>query len=395
MNLLDAQLVAGVKFDIAAFCREHDVSRRTVQRHAARIAAEGQWQPRSRRPHLSPNQTSGDLEAWIRKLREDLAPDNGADYIRDKLIAMHTETAPGWAVPARSTINRVLGRLGLLVPTPSKRPRSSWKRFSYARPRDCYQIDATTVRLADGIKVVVFEVLDDCTRLLVACHAAPAETANSAIAAFAKAVRDLGAPALVLSDNGMAFASHPKPGSLPSQFAHAVNQHGSRLIHSSPYHPQTCGKVERHHQTLKKWLSTQPAPATLKRLQRLLDTYRDYYNNHRRHSALPARATPHHAWTNAATLGGPTHLPVQTDASVHRCPIEDNGRIHVGRQRISIGRANARAYGPGATVTAVRNGYHVTIYDPDGQPIGHAILNPSRDAVPFTKINKGDTCPGT
>jgi putative transposase len=186
----------------------------------------------------------------------------------------------------------------------------------------------------------------------------------------------------VLSDNGAAFTSRLiHPGAAPSRFAHAVNSWGSRLIHSSPYHPQTCGKVERHHQTLKKWLSTQPVPTTLRQPQRLLDTYRDYYNHHRRHSALPRRSTPHEAWTTAPSLGGPTHLPLQTDASVSRCKVENNGRIHVGKQRISIGRVHC-----GTTVTAIRHGYHVTIYNQEGEPIGYSDLDPSKAAVKFTSI---------
>jgi putative transposase len=75
-------------------------------------------------------------------------------------------------------VNKVLKREGLVTPQPQKRPKSSFRRFAYARPWDCYQIDATEVKLATGEAVVVFDVLDDCTRLLAACHAAPAETAK-------------------------------------------------------------------------------------------------------------------------------------------------------------------------------------------------------------------------
>ena len=184
VNLLDATLAAGVRIDnVAAWCRDNDVPVRTFYRHRARWRTERDLSARSRRPHTSPAQTPADLVAWIVKLRTELAPDNGADYIRDELAAVADRTRPAWSVPARSTINRVLARAGLLARNPKKRPRSSWRRFAYARPRDCYQIDATVVALAEGTPhgtphgttVVVFDVLDDCTRLLVACHAAPAE----------------------------------------------------------------------------------------------------------------------------------------------------------------------------------------------------------------------------
>jgi transposase InsO family protein len=202
MKMLDAQLAAGVPVNAAQFAREYGVSVRTVYRHRDRIRAEGLWQPRSRRPQHNPRATPPDLDAWICKLRADLGPDNGAEFIRDALIQVRATTSPAWAVPSRSTINRVLARHDLLEANPAKRPRSSWRRFSYARPRDCYQIDATEVSLAGGTKAVVFDVLDDCTRTLTACHAAASETAQAAVTAIGKAIQQYGAPALVLSDNG-------------------------------------------------------------------------------------------------------------------------------------------------------------------------------------------------
>ena len=379
MNLLDAQLAAGVRLNAAEFAREHGVSVRTVYRHRARIEAEGQWQPRSRRPHSNPRVTPPELDAWICKLRAELGSDNGADFIRDALIDVHARTTPEWRVPSRSTINRVLARHDLLAATPAKRPHSSYRRFAYARPRDCYQIDATELKLADGTAVVVFDVLDDCTRTLLACHAAPAETAHDAITAIRKAFTAYGPPAIMLSDNGAAFTSRlTNPGSI-STFVQTLLDNGVRPINSSPYHPQTCGKVERHHQTLKKWLATQPAPATIAALQKLLNRYRRYYNTQRRHSALPARATPAQAWNNASSHGGPASLPIQTDATLHHCRVTTTGAIAVAGHRTSVGTTHA-----GTTVTAIRDNNRVTIYQPDGQPLGYFHLEPDKNYITLT-----------
>jgi transposase InsO family protein len=379
MNLLDAQLAAGVAVNAAEFAREHGVSVRTVYRHQARVRAEGQWRERSRRPWSSPRTTPVELDAWICKLRVELDPDNGADFIRDALVDVHARTGPGWSVPSRSTINRVLARHELLERNPAKRPHSSFRRFAYARPRDCYQIDATNVRLADGSLAAVFDVLDDCTRTLVACHAAPAETAQDAITAITHAFTAYGPPAIVLSDNGAAFTSRlTKPGSI-STFVQTLLDHSVRPINSSPYHPQTCGKVERHHQTLKKWLSAQPVPDTITALQTLLNVYRRHYNG-RRHSGLPQRATPDQAWTAASTLGGPASLPLQTDATLHHCPVASNGTIGVAGRRTSVGMDHL-----GTTVTAIRDGNHVTVYDPHGNPIGHLHLDPDKKYITLTR----------
>jgi transposase InsO family protein len=368
VKAMDAALAAGVKIDnVARFCRDLGVTPRTFYRHRARIEAEGTWSSRSRRPHRCPGRTGPELDAWICKLRADLGADNGADFIRDELGVIAARISPEWAVPSRSTINRVLDRHDLLDRNPAKRPRNSWRRFAYAQPRDCYQIDATQVLLSDTTAVVVFDVLDDCSRMLVACHAAPAETTDAAITAITKAFTAHGAPALVLSDNGAAFIGmHRDKG--PSRFIRTVLAAGSRPIHSSPYHPQTCGKVERHHQTLKKWLRNQPPQTTLRQLQRLLDTYREYYNTRRPHSALHRR-TPHHAWHTAPNLGGPTTPPTQTDAIVYRPLVSHTGVVRIGAYRFSVGAPRR-----GQTLTAIRTGDRAIIYAPDGQPIGHATL---------------------
>lgn len=163
-----------------------------------------------------------------------------------------------------------MNRHGLVRPQPRKRPKSSYRRFAYAQPRDCYQIDATEVRLAGRQKAVVFEVLDDCTRCLVATLASEAENGAGAVAAITDAFHRYGVPALVLADNGSAFTSRTRSTGT-SRFTRVVTAAGARLIHSSPYHPQTCGKVERHHRTFKAWLADQPTPASIAELQRTCD----------------------------------------------------------------------------------------------------------------------------
>src|SRR5215470_8117499 len=82
MRLMDATIAAGVKIgNVTQWCQANGVNRRTFYRHQARIAAEGSWQPRSRRPKSSPGATPAAVVAQIVRLRAELAPDNGADAI--------------------------------------------------------------------------------------------------------------------------------------------------------------------------------------------------------------------------------------------------------------------------------------------------------------------------
>jgi transposase InsO family protein len=378
MRLLDATLQVGVPIEnVAEWCRLNGVDRRAFYRHRARVAAEGVWSERSRRPHRSPGATPDWLVARIVALRGQLAPDHGADNIRAALLeqAELPDWPSGVAVPARATINRVLGRRDLLERNPRKRPRSSWRRFSYARPRDCFQIDGTEHTLADGSVVVAIDVIDDCSRVWVASHVAQRETAAAAIAALTGAIAEFGAPGLVLADNGSAFSGGARHRNLtrPGRFAAAVTASGARLIHSSPYHPQTLGKCERLHQTADKLLDHfyyTPAGSAAE-LQTRLDAVRAHYNTARRHSAVDT--TPQRAWDNAPAHGGPEQLPLQTDATVHRLTVIPHGTVCLGRHLIRLG---AR-YG-GTEVTALVNGNQVAFHALSGDLIGQLTLDPDK-----------------
>ncbi len=380
MRFMDAMLVVDAPVgNVAAWCRDNGVNSRTFYRHRARIRAEGQWRQRPRRPRSSPQASPGPVVVEVCRLRAVLAPDNGADQIRAEL---GEHTPPGWAqcgyrVPARATINRILDRAGLLDKNPAKRPRASYRRFCYARPRDCYQIDGTEHTLAGGATAVAIDVIDDCSRVWVASHVAAAETIEAGLAAIGAAAAEWGAPGLVLADNGTAFA-HPhrsRDKSLTSRFSRTVAAElGSRVIHSSPYHPQTCGKCERLHATAAKLLThlyPQP-PADLAQLQTRLDTVRVHYNTRRRHSAHGHR-TPHRAWTEATSHGGPGDLPRQSDATVHVLRVVANGTVALADYRLSVGRAHT-----GTTITVLRSGDHITAHSPTGDVLGELHLDPTR-----------------
>ena len=71
---------------------------------------------------------------------------------------------------------------------------------------------------------------------------------------------------------------------------------GIRASHARPYHPQTCGKVERFHQSQKRFLGSQAPAQSVAHLQLQLETFGAYYNQQRPHRALAGR-TPLVAWS--------------------------------------------------------------------------------------------------
>lgn len=380
MKLLDATLVAAFTYGaqevfpegFEAWLRLNKIARATGYRHKTRVLAEGKWQERSRRPVNSPGRTPRAVADRVVQLRRSLGRENGARSIHaelTRLAAQEDWQGLGLLVPSPATIHKIIAGAGLVVPQPKKRPRSSYRRFCYARPRDCYQIDATQIALVGGVLAAVFEVLDDCTRVLVASHAAPSEDSAGAVAAIQAAFAGHGVPALVLSDNGIVFtARYMRPGSV-ARFTRVVTTAGARQITSAPYHPQTCGKVERAHRTFKEWLTDQPLqPATLEELQKACDTYRTWYNNERRHSVHGC--PPQRAWDNAVDLGGPQHLPIQDDADVSHRKVNSTGRVRAYGLLVTIGRAHI-----GKSVTLVRNRNHLTVYEINGRALGDLNLN--------------------
>ena len=86
--------------------------------------------------------------------------------------------------------------------------------------------------------------------------------------------------------------------------------------HSRPNHPTTCGKVERFHQTLKKWLKAKPQqPHTVAELQTLCDTFLTYYNSCRPHRSLNRR-TPWAAYQARPKASPPARAETEPQARV-------------------------------------------------------------------------------
>ncbi|MGH2695627.1 MAG: DDE-type integrase/transposase/recombinase, partial [Actinomycetota bacterium] len=230
--------------------RSYGVSRQWVHELVSRYDAQGEagLEPRSRRPLTNRRRTPAEVEEEIVRLRkrlEEKGLDAGAHTIAYHLWQRHGSS------PAPSTIWRILSRRGLVTPHPQKRPRSSFIRFEADQPNERWQADLTHWELAGGAGVEILNVLDDHSRLVVASDARRTTKAADVVASFRKAAGRHGFPASVLTDNAAVFTAAPRGG---GRCAIEIELFalGISFRHSTPYHPQTCGKVERFHQTLKK-----------------------------------------------------------------------------------------------------------------------------------------------
>ncbi len=362
----------------AAVARDYGVSRRWVHELVRRFLADGEegLEPRSRRPRASPHRVLEALEQEIVELRT-LLRDEGLDA-GAHTIAVHLTRHHGTA-PAVSTIWRVLSRRGFVSPQPQKRPKSSFCRFEAQMPNERWQADITHWALEDGTDVEILNALDDHSRFLVASDARVVFKAADVVGSFHQAAAVHGLPASLLTDNGAVFTAAPRGGGRCAIELEA-DRLGISLHHSSPYHPQTCGKVERFHQTLKRWLAKRPRARTITELQAQLDRFRAYYNEVRPHRAI-GRRTPAEAFA-ARPKAAPSGLQVPVHCRVRRDRIDRGGGVtlrHDSRlHHIRVGRRHA-----GKRVLMLVAGLEVRIVNEDGELLRELVLDPSRDYQPM------------
>src|SRR5919199_258567 len=143
---VDVRLVAaltGGEINVAALCRDRNISRDTFYRWRARYRAEGLagLQPRSSAPRSSPRRTSASIEDTVVELRKELDAaglDAGAATIQ-----WHLGRRGVTPVPSVATIWRILVRRGFVVAQPPKRPPAPPRRLQATAPNELWQADAT------------------------------------------------------------------------------------------------------------------------------------------------------------------------------------------------------------------------------------------------------------
>jgi transposase InsO family protein len=360
--------------------RDYEVSRWWVQQLVRRYQAEGNaaFTARSRRPHTSPHAITAQLEDKIVRLRKTL--DKAGFDAGAATIAEHLARDPAVPrVPATSTIWRILTRRGFVVAQPQKRPRSSWKRFCADQPNELWQADVTHWRLADHSEVEILDILDDHSRLALASHARAITTGPNVVDTFTAAFARWGTPAGVLTDNGAIFTAKQR-GDGRTALEITLGELGITYHRSRPYHPQTCGKVERFHQTLKKHLRAQPAAPTLTELQHQIDAFLTYYNRIRPHRAL-RRRTPSEAF-NDRPKAFPTGYQIPPHYRVRHDKIDAAGVITV-RYNSRLHHIGISKHRRGTKVTVLIDDRDIRIIDhTTGELLRKLTLDPTRDYQP-------------
>ena len=325
------------------------------------------------------NRTTTEVEEKVVRLRKELTDqgfDAGAHTIHHHLSK--SDPSP----PSVSTVWRILKRRGFVDPEPHKRPQSSYRRFEASLPNETWQADVTFWELAGGSKIEILNFLDDCSRVCVASKVLAVTDSPEVVATLYEAGAAWGLPASLLTDNGCVFTASYRHGY--SAMESELFSLGIDYKHSRPYHPQTCGKVERFHQTLKKFLKKQSQAATIAELQAQVDRFVAYYNEVRPHRAK-RRMTPRAAFDSRAKARPRAvsrshskelrvrHDKIDKDGSV---TLRYKSKLH----HIGMGRALK-----GTRIVLLVAGRRIRIITPDGELLRDFELDPSHDYQPMER----------
>ncbi len=265
---------------MSELCERFSISRKTGYKWVKRYQQHGKEAlvDQLRRPHTSPNRTPAEIEELVLQVR-DRYPVWGGRKIRSLLLrAGHT------GIPSPSTITAILHRNGRMDAAESVK-HQAFQRFEKEHPNELWQMDFKGhFVMTESGRCHPLTVLDDCSRFLLGLRACGNENRETVVEQLTSIFRRYGVPDRMLMDNGSPWgidADNPY-----TRLTVWLLRLGIDISHGRPYHPQTQGKDERLHRTLKAELISRRRFVSLSECQVAFDDWRDTYNHVRPHQAL-------------------------------------------------------------------------------------------------------------
>jgi len=263
--------------NVSELCRRFGVSRASAYKWLRREKAGEGVEDRSRRPTRSPSKTTDRIERRVVSLRRE-HPAWGGRKLRRRLVVLGEKP-----VPATSTITEILRRHGLIQESESAK-HQAFQRFEHPQPNDLWQMDFKGNFPMEQGRCHPLTVLDDHSRYALRLEACDNERTETVKERLTQAFRRYGLPKRMLMDNGSPWGddgTHPY-----TPLTVWLMLYGIAISHGRPYHPQTQGKDERFHRTLKAEVLQGAHFRDLAHCQREFDAWREIYNEQRPHEAL-------------------------------------------------------------------------------------------------------------
>lgn len=324
------ELVSLGKQSISALCREFGISRKTGYKWLKR-AEEGQRLcDQSRRPHRQPSKTAPEMEAAVLAVRAE-NPAWGGRTIQAVLEAAGLEK-----VPSAKTCGNILKRHGMISKEESLK-HTAFCRFEKERCNQMWQTDFKgDFLLGDGVRCYPLTILDDHSRFNIRIE--PKSSTTGVKESFIQAFEEYGLPDSILSDNGSQFAGFRQG---ITQFERYLMDLDILPIHSRIYHPQTQGKIERFHRTMKQEILRQ-IPQDLVEADRLFQYWRWKYNEIRPHEALGRKPPASVYHPSSKALFNPRPYEYPTGARLYK--VNNWGYLRFSVFRVYLSETMADTY---------------------------------------------------
>lgn len=335
-ELMEKLLLPGV--NVRALCAEYNVSRKTLYKWLARYKAAGLegLADRSKSPKTHPNKITRELEALILKTHK-LYPYWGPRKLRQVLI---NETGR-LDIPAVSTVARALKRQGCQVINNLKSSPAKI-RFERSEPNDLWQMDFKGSFMTKAHRCYPLTILDDHSRYSIGLQACKNEQGETVKSRLIQCFRVFGLPSQINVDNGNPWGSTDLES--PTALSIWLAKQDIKLSHSAPYHPQTNGKDERFHRTLKLEVLHDRSYKSCHEIQEVFDRWQHIYNYKRPHSALDGKP-PACRYATSKRLYNEQLKPVEYDlGEVVRKVCLVNGLIRFKGRRFRVGKGLCGEY---------------------------------------------------
>lgn len=341
------------KVAFSELCRRFGISRPTGYKWLERERRGEPLSDRSRKPHSSPKKSTQATENAVLDMR-DKHPAWGGRKIHHRLIATGFESPP-----PPSTITDILRRNGLISPEESVKHKA-FQRYEMESPNQLWQMDFKGFfDMTEGGQCHPLTVLDDHSRFLLGLEACSNQRKETVQDRLTRIFRQYGLPERMLMDNGAPWGDSSE--NRHTIFTTWLIRLGIKVSHCRPYHPQTQGKDERVHRTLKAELLSRKSLANLSVCQLEFDNWRNIYNYERPHESLGDK-TPSSRYS-MSVKAFPEKLPeivYDNDCLVRK--VSDNGTIYFHNRFYRVSKA-FRHYNVGLKPTEVDGTFDVYFCD--------------------------------
>jgi transposase InsO family protein len=328
------QLAVQKGSNIRFLCRRYQISSRTGYKWIKRYQAGGKegLADASKRPKHSPKRTGEGIEQAVIQKREETGW--GGRKIA-KVLEKEMEGRPE-KVPHPNTITDILRRNGKIKPAEAQK-HTAWERFEYATPNELWQMDFKGHFAMLRGRCHPLTLLDDHSRFCLGLRACGEETIEITQYHLTSIFRLYGLPLALLCDNGGPWGGRYPQLELTRLTVWLIRL-GIRIRHGRPIHPQTQGKDERFHRTLKAEVLQGPTFANLEDCQRNFDPFRDRYNLVRPHEALKLD-TPSQHYQPSEVPFPETLPPIEYDSGQIVRKVQEGGIIYFEGREFRVGKA--------------------------------------------------------